>query len=176
MAAIVLGALGVVALSVGQSGIRLATVIEGLGQKSTFIGLTCAAWLGGSVVFFRGASLSLGYEHVAMAAGYTLAISLLIQTVLMGGYLLRQEPGELSRVIQNWRWAGAVGVTGVLASICWFTAFTYQNAGYVRALGQVELLFTFVATTVFFKEKVSRVELLGILLVTSGILLIILAA
>ncbi|MFT5113549.1 MAG: drug/metabolite transporter (DMT)-like permease [Parasphingorhabdus sp.] len=176
IAAIVLGAIGVIALSVGQSGVTVKSVVAGLKEKSTMIGLVCATWLGGSVVFFRGASLSLGHENVVMAAGYSLTIALVIQTVLMGGYLLIREKGEFGRVVKNWRWAGAVGVAGVLASICWFTAFTYQNASYVRALGQIELLFTFVATTVFFKEKVSRLELGGILLVSSGIVLIILAA
>ena len=58
--------------------------------------------------------------------------------------------------------------------IGWFTAFTIQNASYVRALGQVELIFTFLATTLFFKEKVSRTELIGIVMVAGGIVLLLL--
>ena len=173
--AVALGALGVIALSVGQSGISLASVVTGLKEKPTLIGLMSAAWVGGSVGFFRGASLSLGHDNVVMAAGYALAISLVIQTVLMGVYLLLFESGEMTRVIRNWKWAGAVGIAGVLASICWFTAFTYQNASYVRALGQIELVFTFLATTRVFKENVSRMELAGIGLVAAGIVLIVLA-
>lgn len=172
--AIFVSAIGVFALSLGQQRISPRALMAGLFRKPTLIGLVCAAWLGGSVVFFRGASLSLNHDNFALAAAFTLFISLVIQNVMMGGYLLFREPGEMQRVIKQWRWAGAAGITGALASICWFTAFTVQNASYVRALGQIELVFTFFATTIFFREKVSRAELVGIFLVCAGILILLL--
>jgi uncharacterized membrane protein len=43
----------------------------------------------------------------------------------------------------------------------------------VRALGQVELVFTFIATTMIFHEKVSQAEILGIVLVTAGIVVLL---
>ena len=93
----------------------------------------------------------------------------------MGLWLYWKEPGEITNVLQQWRWASLVGVAGVLASIGWFTAFTLQNASYVRAVGQVELLFTFLATTRVFKETVSLYELTGIVLVAAGIMLMLFA-
>jgi drug/metabolite transporter (DMT)-like permease len=63
-----------------------------------------------------------------------------------------REPGQLRRVLVHWRPALLVGVSGGLASIGWFSAFTLQNATYVRALGQIELIFTFAATLLFFRE------------------------
>jgi len=51
---------------------------------------------------------------------------------------------------------------------------TIQNAAYVRALGQIELIFTFAASYLFFQEKSSRNELVGIGLVTAGILILVL--
>ena len=74
----------------------------------------------------------------------------------------------------NTRATVGMGFAGALASIGWFTAFTLQNASYVRAVGQVELLFTFVATTAFFREKVTAAEIVGIVLVCAGILLLLL--
>ena len=174
--AIVISSVGVIALSAAHSNLNIAALVGGLRQKSTVIGLASAAWLGGSVVFFRGASLSLGHDQFIMAAAYTLFISVLIQTVLMGVFIARTQPGELTRVWRNWRRGGAVGIAGVLASICWFTAFTIQNAGYVSALGQIELVFSFVATTLVFKEKVNGIELAGIGLVAGGIVLLLLTA
>jgi len=173
--AIVLSSLGLLALGAGQEKLNLRSLLAGLSHRSTLIGLVCAGWLGASVVFFRAASLSLQHDSVVMAAAFSLTVSLLIQTILMGLWLTLREPGQLSRVVAEWRWAGAVGVSGVLASLGWFTAFTLQNASYVRALGQVELVFTFIATTVFFRERVSSLETLGILLVGGGIILILLA-
>ena len=68
----------------------------------------------------------------------------------------------------------ATGLAGTLTSIGWFTAFTLQNAAYVRAVGQIELIFTFAASIFFFKEKTSRMELAGIALVMIAIVAIIL--
>ena len=68
-----------------------------------------------------------------------------------------------------------VGVAGVLASIFWFSAFTLQNAAYVRALGQIELIFTFIASVVFFREKINRLEFTGIVFITGGILILVAA-
>jgi drug/metabolite transporter (DMT)-like permease len=173
-AAIALAALGVVVLSAAQTNVSMATLVTSLGEKSTLIGLASGAFLGASVVFFRGAALSLGYDGFLMAAAYTLATAVVLQTVVMGLYLVWKESTTLKAVIVEWRWALAVGIAGVLASIGWFTAFTLENASYVRAVGQIELIFTFVASILFFHEKTNRKEVLGILLVAAGIILLIL--
>jgi drug/metabolite transporter (DMT)-like permease len=49
-----------------------------------------------------------------------------------------------------------------------------QNATYVRALGQIELIFTFIATLFIFREKVSRAEIAGIALIAGAIIIILL--
>ncbi len=176
MLAIVISAFGVVALSIGQSKLTWASLMSGLAEKTTLIGLASAAFLGASSVLYRGALLALGDDNFVMAAAYALSISLIIQTVIMGTYIVWREPGEFTRVIRNWRWAGAVGVAGMMASVAWFTAFTLQNAAYVRALGQIELVFTFLAATLIFREKVERAEVIGIILIAGAILLLVLAA
>jgi drug/metabolite transporter (DMT)-like permease len=52
--------------------------------------------------------------------------------------------------------------------------YTLQNAAYVRALGQIELVFAIVITTVVFREKIEKLELVGILFVVGGILILVL--
>jgi drug/metabolite transporter (DMT)-like permease len=171
--AIIISVIGVMAMSVAQTNISPKALLKGLTEKSTLIGLASGLFLGASVVFFRGAALSLNYDGYIMAAAYTLAISVVIQTILMGIYLLWREPGQMTAVLKNWVWAGAVGVAGVLGSIAWFTAFTLENAALVRAVGQIELVFTFIASVMFFREKSAPLEIVGILLVIAGILLIL---
>ena len=63
----------------------------------------------------------------------------------------------------------------MLGSLGWFTAFTLQNAAYVKVLGQIELVFTVLASVFFFKEKISAAEGVGILLIVAGILILVLA-
>ena len=173
--AIAISAFGLIILSAGQAQLGLAGLLRGLWRLPTLIGLACAAWLGASVVFFRAASLSLGLDSFVLAAAFTMTIVLLLQTVLMGVVLVFREPDQLRKVLLHWRPAMLVGISGGLASIGWFSAFTLQNATYVRALGQIELLFTFAATLLFFREKVSLQEIIGIVLITASIMVILLA-
>jgi drug/metabolite transporter (DMT)-like permease len=56
----------------------------------------------------------------------------------------------------------------------WFTAFTLQTAAYVQAVGQIELIFSLMASVLFFKEKVSARELTGIGFLALSILAFIL--
>ena len=171
--AIGISTIGVVALSMGQSRLTLSTMLSGLTSRATLMGLICALWLGGSVVFFRGASLSLDHNSILVSAAFTLTISLGIQTLIMGIYL-GIKTDQIPAVMKQWRWASAVGITGGLASIAWFTASTIENASYVRAVGQIELIFTFLVTVFIFKEKVSKAEGIGIILVAGGIILLLL--
>ncbi|GIT49535.1 MAG: hypothetical protein Ct9H300mP14_14630 [Gammaproteobacteria bacterium] len=43
----------------------------------------------------------------------------------------------------------------------------------MRALGQIELLFTFLASVFIFREKVSRKEILGVMLLVVGITVLV---
>ncbi|MEE9291077.1 MAG: hypothetical protein V3U99_08675, partial [Alphaproteobacteria bacterium] len=45
------------------------------------------------------------------------------------------------------------------------SAVAIQNAAYVRALGQIELVFTFIAAQVVFRERSTRLEIGGIALI-----------
>lgn len=172
--AIAIGAVGTVILSLTETRMSVGGLLRGLGEKATAVGLLCAALLGASVVFFRGAALSLGHPNLIMAAAFALAVALIMQTAMMGAWFLVYDRAELVRVFREWRRAFPVGLVGMLGSVCWFTAFTLQNAAYVRAVGQIELLFTFIASIFFFRESVKASEVLGILLILCAILLIVL--
>jgi len=174
--AIAMSAVGVVILSAGQSKLGANNLIRNLWRLPTLIGLSCAAWLGMSVVLFRAASLSLGLGSFTLAASFTLLIVLILQTAIMGIIIGLREPTQLKKVMQHWRPAALVGISGGLASIGWFSAFTLQNATYVRALGQIELIFTFAVTLLVFREQVSRAEIGGILLIGASIILLLLTA
>ena len=91
----------------------------------------------------------------------------------MGAYLLWREPQQIQRVMASWRVAVWVGLIGMTSSVCWFTAMALTNAALVRAMGQIELLFTLITSVWFLGERVRRREVLGMLLLVIGILLLI---
>jgi drug/metabolite transporter (DMT)-like permease len=172
--AIGIGMIGVMALAVAQTAISWKNLITSLFERSTLIGLLSGGFLGASVVLFRGATLSLEEGDVVARASFTLAVALVMQTLIMGGYLVLKEAGQLRAVVRHWRPGLTVGTAGFLGSAGWFVALTLQNAAYVRAVGQVELVFTFIASIFFFNERTRPVEFVGISLIIASILMLVL--
>lgn len=173
-AGILISLTGVFALSLAKGAFDLKTFLMSWFKKTALIGIASGTFFGISAVSYRAASLSLGGEGVIIQAAFTLACVTVMQTLAMSIYLRLREPGQIMAVIRTWRIALGVGVSGMMASACWFTAMTLQNAAYVRALGQVELVFTFAASYFFFRERPNFTELIGIFLLIGGVLVLLL--
>ena len=172
---IVVSLTGVMAISLAKSQTRLAGILGALGSRPALIGIASGTAFGISAVSYRAASLSLGGPGFLMQAAFTLACVTVLQTAIMAAYMRWREPGQIGRTLASWRTAMWVGASGVAASACWFTAMTIQNAAYVRALGQIELLFTLAAAHFVFRERTTRLELVGITLTVAGILWLLLS-
>ena len=109
---------------------------------------------------------------MALRAATTLGYVICFQSLLMTALLYWREPGELRRVAGQWRTASWVGLSGALASVGWFTAMTLTNAAYVRAVGQVELVFALLSSAWFFREPILRLEWVGIAAILVGVLML----
>ncbi len=175
LVAIFISFIGVLALSARDGDKGIFASLRGLGQPASLYGLASGAFFGVSAVMYRGAAHALdGEPDMFLAAATTLVVVLAWQTLLMTTWLAIRSPDKLFATLRAWRQAIAIGATGVIASIGWFTAVALHNPAYVRALGQVELLFTLAASILFFHEKITRRELVGMALVIGGIILMIL--
>ena len=173
-AAIAISLVGVMAISVAKSKLTLRNLLLGWTGRAAFIGILSGTFFGLSAVSYRAASLSLGGDGFLMQAAFTLACVVVFQTAVMAVWIRVREPGELTRVFRSWRVASLVGVAGMIGSAGWFTAMTLENAAYVRAVGQVELVFTFIASYFFFRERSTPLEIAGILLIVAGIVILLL--
>jgi drug/metabolite transporter (DMT)-like permease len=173
-AAIVISLIGVMAISVARTRMSLLSLLTSLAEKPALIGIASGAFFGLSAISYRGASLSLGDYGFLIRAAFTLACVTAFQSLVMAVYMRVREPGQVTAVFRAWRVAAWAGITGMIASAGWFTAMTIQNAAYVRALGQIELVFTFAASILMFHEWPNRAEVTGIGLVIAGILLLLL--
>ncbi|WP_415184032.1 EamA/RhaT family transporter [Phaeovulum sp.] len=169
--------LGWLAILIGLAGVLLLSRTPaggGLRSRATVYGVLAGGLFGISAIGYRGATLELLPLAAFTRAVVTLACVTFAQSIGMALYLRLREPGELRRVLAAWRRTIWVGITGVAGSAGWFTAFALQNAAYVRALGQVEIVFTLLVSALVFHERLSRREGVGIALVVVSLLLIIL--
>ncbi|MEX0370099.1 MAG: EamA family transporter [Tateyamaria sp.] len=144
-----------------------------LANRSTGLGLMAGLFFAVSGVCYRGASLSLDLSDPLARAGLTLAAVTAMQTVAMLLWLRWREPGQVAAVWGARRIAVWVGLMSMAGSFCWFTAFTLQNAAYVNAVGQVELVMSALASVLIFREAISAREWLGMAVLLASILLLI---
>ncbi|MFW8634437.1 EamA family transporter [Cribrihabitans pelagius] len=146
-----------------------------LTSRASRLGLGSGVLFAFSAVSYRGASLELGELEPAFRAGITLAAVVVLQTAMMLVWLALRERGEITRVWRARKVALWVGLTSMGGSFCWFWAFTLQNAAYVKALGQVELVLSLLASVLFFKERITGREAAGMALLVLSILALVLA-
>jgi drug/metabolite transporter (DMT)-like permease len=172
--AIIIGIAGVILISVARLPLSFANLWSAMVGRTAAIGILSGALFGVSAVAYRSASLSLGGPDPIMQAAVTLAFVSTLQTLIMVVWMAVTDTGEFGRVARAWRSSTLVGVAGILGSACWFTAMTLQQVAYVRALGQIELVFTFAASVFVFREQINRQEMAGCLLIVGGILLLLL--
>jgi drug/metabolite transporter (DMT)-like permease len=172
--AILIGFAGVLALSDPPAGTGLPWRARIFNAASGY-GLASGLLFGISAVCYRGATLALDGGDAPIRAATALLTATLVQTAVLGLWLALREPGQIARVAASWRVSSLTGLTSMLGSLGWFTAFALQTAAYVKALGQVELLFTFMVSAFWLREKTSRSELLGIALIVASLALVLAA-
>ena len=168
---IIIATIGVIIISIKD----LKLFFSNFFSKITLIGLTTGLFLGLSVVFFRAATLSLeDFSSNFDRAIITLFFGLIVQTFLISIYLFIFERSEFKKFRDNKLESCLAGLAGFLATLSWFFAFTFIQASFVRALGQVEIFFSFVSSKYFFKEKITAMEIIGIIIFVIGVTVMLL--
>jgi len=167
LTAIVIATAGVVLMS-----FKATAVVHG-GLRPTLLGLASGAMLALSVTGYRGAILSLEYPNFVLAATFTLAIGLMLQSCLLSLYLALRDRAVLMAIARAWRPSLFAGFMGALASEFWFLAFALTSAANVRTLGLLEVLFAQAISFFIFKQATTRREAYGMALIVAGVVLLI---
>jgi len=167
---VVVGVVGV--LIVSKVKFTYADVFQNPGAG---FGLASGLALAITTLLIREASLALNTDLMVSAA-VTLLFMITVQSFISLVYVYLQDKKQLQTMVIQWRLCLFVGITSVIGSIGWFTAASFQNAAYVKALGQVEFFITLFLTYRIFKEKISKKELLGMFLIVASVVILLLWA
>ena len=151
------------------------TVSELFQNPGAGFGLASGLALAITTLLIRESSLALNTDLMVSAA-VTLVFMITVQSIISVLYLWVQDKSQLSLMVKHWRLCFFVGITSVLGSIGWFTAASFQNAAYVKALGQVEFFITLFLTYRVFKESISKMEYLGMFLIIISVVILLLFA
>ena len=159
---IALGFIGVLLLSKPPEG-------GGIFNRGVALGLLSGVFFALSAVGYRGATLAIESDSTFLVAGLTLAFVTAAQSFALGLWLWLREPGQITATLGAWRRSAFVGAFSMIGSWCWFAAFALQNAAYVFAVGQVELIFSLTVGVLLFRERPATRELLGMVVLTASI-------
>ena len=170
-----------VGIGCGVAGIMLLSIggekpgfISALGQPAALCGIASGFFFALTAIAIRRATQEVGRgAHTApvLAALIVLVVTVAMQTMMQGGFLLLREPGEMRRVLRGWRISGQVGLLSALGSACWFTGFATAPVALVRIVGQVEVAFTLGFGHFYLGERMKRSEAMGLILVATGVVL-----
>ncbi|WP_286268921.1 DMT family transporter [Thalassotalea hakodatensis] len=138
-------------------------------------GLASGLALAITTLLIRESSLALNSD-LMISAAVTLVFMITVQSILSLLYVTIQNKQQILVMFSQWRLCLFVGITSVLGSIGWFTAASFQNAAYVKALGQIEFFITLLLTYRIFKERISLKEYVGMFLIMLSVVILLLWA
>jgi len=167
---VIVGVVGIIIVS--KVKFSFADVFKNPGAG---FGLAAGLGLAITTLLIRESSLALNTDLV-LSAAVTLVFMITVQSLMSVAYLFFQDKNQLGLMLKHWRLCLFVGITSVLGSIGWFTAASFQNAAYVKALGQVEFFITLILTHRLFKESISKAEYLGMFLIVASVVILLLWA
>ena len=172
--AIAIGVFATVMLAFVKTNFSISNVWQSLVSRQMAIGLSAGAFLGFCTVAYGAAMQNMIGGSLLNNAIYAAAIGVTIQAVCFGAYLYAAKRQEFIASFVEWRSASMAGVWASLCSICWFAAFLNHEVAPVRAVGQIELLFSVAFSILYFKERVSSRELAAMGILALSIIMVLL--
>jgi drug/metabolite transporter (DMT)-like permease len=179
-----LSALSWLGVAVGVGGVlhlslagRVATpseLLRGIAQPAALCGIGAGFFFGLTGVLIKAANQDMPAADVILKALAILVVTNTMQTLMQGAWVAWKEPASIRPIFSTWRSSGQVGALSALGSACWFSGFALAPVALVRALGQVEILFTLAFSRFFLKEKAKPSDRIGALVVVAGMVLVLL--
>ncbi|MGG5812054.1 EamA family transporter [Falsiroseomonas sp. CW058] len=167
------GVAGVLYLSLAGRGTTPGALLRGIAQPAALCGIGAGFCFGFTGVLIRWATQDMPGEDLVCKALALLVLTNSLQTLMQGSWLAWKEPDQFRAVFATWRDSGQVGALSAFGSACWFSAFALAPVALVRAVGQVEILFTLAFSRFYLRETASRADVAGALVVVAGVVLVL---
>ncbi len=173
LAGIGIGVVGVLVLSLAGRGLRGREMLAATVQPAALCGLGAGLCFTVTALFVKEANRSLGGDAIVLQAIFVLLVTNVLQTLMQGAWIAWREPAQLRQAMVTWRSSAVVGALSACGSACWFSAFALAPVAMVRALGQIEMVFTLLFSRFYLHETLRRADLAGLGLVVAGVALVI---
>jgi len=173
MIAIIIAFIGLIFISVTKEHIGLKRIIFAISTPSALMGIASGTSFAISGLFVKNSTLSMPETPIIINASFTIVFLLFSQAIAVGLYLYFTNRDEIFKVKKYFKNGLIVGFTTLIVSTGWYTAYALSNVAYVKAVGQIGMIFSMLISKKFFKEKIQILEIIGIFLILSGILILV---
>jgi drug/metabolite transporter (DMT)-like permease len=170
---IAVGVGGVLYLSLAGRVATLGEALRGLTQPAALCGIGAGFCFGFTGVLIRAGNQAMPGDDLVFKALLLLVLTNSLQTLMQGAWLARTEPAQFRAIFATWRDSAQVGALSALGSACWFSAFALAPVALVRAVGQVEILFTLAFSRFYLREAAKPADVVGALVVVAGMVLVL---
>ena len=171
-----LGLLASLSVLLGVAGVLIASnwrfTLSAEGElRALVLGLGAGLFFALTSWFAREASLTLAGPRL-LSAATVLLYCVALQTAVCLVWVVRYHRASWVMLASNQRACWFIGFTSLAGSIGWFTANSLQNPALVNTLGQLEFFVTLLITLLYFKERISLREAVGLMLLLASLLLL----
>lgn len=166
-----LGAARMAAITVATFGVVMMSGVNWRqgGWQPIAMGVAAGLLFGLSSIGFRGGILALPFGDYLTRASTVLAMSLIMQTGIVLGWLLMADRPALQGIRRHWRDSLGAGFLGAFASLFWFLGFAMTSAANVRTLALIEVPLAQLVSGRIFRQKTSGRQLAGMGLIVLGV-------
>jgi drug/metabolite transporter (DMT)-like permease len=173
---IAVGVGGVLYLSLAGRGTSPGDLLRGIAQPAALCGIGAGFGFAFTAVIIRAANQAMPGDALIHKALAILVVTNILQTLMQGAWVAWTEPASVRPILASWRSSAQVGALSAMGSACWFSAFALAPVALVRAVGQVEILFTLAFSRFYLKEKAKPADVTGALVVVGGVVLVLLGS
>lgn len=164
---------GLILASLSKNRVTLKNIKETLCTKSSGIALITGLFLALAAIFAKQSfKFLIGSNSVGISL-YSLLHILIIEVIILFPISIYNKRTSVKILFTKPLKPIIIGTCSGIGSFCWLTAYSLTHIAYVRTVGQLEFIFATLISIYYLKEKLYKVEFLGMVLVVTGSLILI---
>ena len=170
---IIIAFVGFILISFSKEKINWKNFKNSFHHKNSYLGILSGLL---SAIYLICIKKSFSYvetSSIFLKFSCPLFIGLLIQCVILLFYMIfKKKEQELIFIFKNPKAPFLIGFSSGMTSMLWRYAFSISYLAYVSILSQIEIILYILISYYFFKEKIYKNELIGIVIMIIGIIII----
>lgn len=164
---------GLLLASLSKNRVTITNIRETLFTKASLIALLTGIFLALAAIFAKQTFKFIdGKSHIGESL-FSLSIILIIEIIILLPITVYKNKESVVDMFKRPGKPLIIGICSGVGSFCWLTAYSLTHIAYVRTVGQLEFIIATLLSVYYFKERLYRVELLGMIMVSLGTLLLI---